>query len=124
MAELYKDKEITPKEIMQFEKKYFGLYLTHSPFDKYNFKSLYDFEDGAKALIGGEITKIKTIFDKNNRKMAFATLTTEFDNIDLVIFANTFNKVQDMLIEGNFVMCKGKRNNNKLILDEIKVLEE
>ena len=124
MAELYKDREITPKEIMQFEKKYFGLYLTHSPFDKYNFKSLYDFENGAKALIGGEITKIKTVFDKNNRKMAFATLTTEFDNVDLVIFANTFNKVQDMLIEGNFVMCKGKRDNNKLILDEIKVLEE
>ncbi|MDD3414841.1 MAG: hypothetical protein PHY47_12675 [Lachnospiraceae bacterium] len=123
MAKLYEDKVINDKEISQFEKKYLGLYITSSPYDKYNFKSLYDFEDGCVAVIGGEITKVKTIFDKNNKKMAFVTLTTEYDNIDMIVFATQFNKFQDLLIENNFCMCSGKKDKSKILVNEITLLE-
>lgn len=123
IAQLYENKKCTDEDIIQFERKYLGLYLTHSPFEKYGFKPLTDFPVGGQAVIGGEITKVTTKFDKNNNKMAFMTLTTEQQNIEIVIFYNTYYKVQEALVEGNFVMCKGKRDGNKLILDKIQILE-
>jgi DNA polymerase-3 subunit alpha len=123
MAQLYEGKECTKEDIAQFERQYLGLYLTHSPFEKYGFKPLTDFPVGGQAVIGGEITKVTTKFDKNNNKMAFMTLTTETQNVEVVVFYNTYYKVHEALIEGNFIMCKGKRDGNKLILDKIQVLE-
>jgi DNA polymerase-3 subunit alpha len=123
IAQLYEGKQMTNKNIAEFEKKYLGLYLTHSPYDDYKFKDITDFVQGGQAVIGGEITKVKTIFDKNNNKMAFVTLTTEYQNVEVIVFYSVYYKLQDDIVEGNFVMCKGKRDGNKLLLDKIQVLE-
>jgi DNA polymerase-3 subunit alpha len=123
IAALYEGKQITDKDIADFEKQYLGLYLTHSPYETYAFKPITDFIQGGQAVIGGEITKVKTIFDKNNNKMAFVTLTTEHQNVEVVVFYSVYYKTQEAIVEGNFVMCKGKRDGNKLILDKIQVLE-
>jgi len=122
IAAAYEGKKITDKEIMDFEKQYIGMCLTKSPYDNFNFKPLSAFPDKTKAIIGGEVTKVKEIYDKQNRKMAFATLTTQYGNVELVVFASSFKVCADAIQEGKFIMCKGKRDNNKLLVDETNIL--
>lgn len=122
IAEAYKEHKFADIDKARLEKETLGLYLTCSPFDNYSFKPLQAYEDKTNAIIGGEITKVKSIFDRNNNKMAFITLTTQYGNVEVVCFAKEFNKYQDYLVEGNFVMAKGKRDGSKMILNEITVL--
>jgi len=123
IAQAYENMQTTPEDIMRFEKQYLELYLTESPYKKFNFKPISDFPIGGQAVIGGEIKKITTKFDKNNNKMAFVTLITEQNNVEIVVFSSVYNKIKEELVEGNFVLCKGKRDGNKLLLDKIQVLE-
>jgi DNA polymerase-3 subunit alpha len=123
IAEAYLEYRQNDMDIARFEKETLGLYLTKSPYDRFTFKPFDEYDSGTQALTGGEIVRIKEVFDKNNKKMAFVTIATQHNNIELLVFANTFYKVQELLKEGNFVMAKGKKSENKLLLNELTLLE-
>jgi DNA polymerase-3 subunit alpha len=111
------------KAIAQMEKEVLGFYLTHSLFESYAFKPLDSFGINKYACIGGEVTKVKSFFDKNNNKMAFVTLSTEFGNVDVIVFAKQFNAYQDMLVVGKFVMIEGfKENDTKIKTNKITLV--
>ena len=56
--------------------------------------------------------------------MAFVTLITEQNNVEIIVFSSIYNKIKEELVEGNFVLCKGKRDGNKLLLDKINKLTD
>lgn len=120
LAEQYKEKQCGDLDIARMEKETLGLYLTKSPFEQYSFKSINMFPNQGQALIGGEISKIKQIFDKNNRPMAFITLTTQYENVECVVFSTQYAKFSELLQNDSFVMIGGRNDNGKILVDEIK----
>ena len=103
------------KVIGKMEKEVLGFYLTRSPFSDFSFKPLTAFGTDKYACIGGEITKVKTILDKNNNKMAFVTLATEFGNVEMIVFSKQFASCEENLQIGKFVMVEGYKGGDAKI---------
>jgi len=103
------------KDVAAMEKEVLGLYLTQSPFSQYSFKPLESFGTDKYACIGGEVTKIKAITDKNKRKMAFVTVTTEYGNVDVIVFAKQYAEYESILQVGSFLMIEGFKDNDTKI---------
>jgi DNA polymerase-3 subunit alpha len=121
-ASIYEGKICNDTDIARMEKEVLGLYITKSPFDQYAFQSLDSFQNQLPALIGGEVAAVKTVIDKNKNKMAFVTVTTQYGNTEVVVFAKTNQKYQDILQVDNMLMLKGKKDNQKLLLNEATLL--
>lgn len=107
--------EFNNDDIARMEKEVLGFYLTHSRFDSYAFKALDAFGINKPAVIGGEVTKVKSFFDKNNNKMAFVTLQTQYGIVDMVVFAKQYYAYEPLLKEGEFIMVEGTNENNTKI---------
>lgn len=114
----YEDMEYNEHIKMTMEREVIGFYLSVSPLDKYNFKPLESYIDQKQAIVGGEVTKIKEIKDKKNRSMAFLTITTQYNNVEVIVFADTFKQYNDIIKEGELVIVNGKRDGAKLLANE------
>jgi DNA polymerase-3 subunit alpha len=114
-------KEHKQSDLAKMERESLGFYLQHSPFKNYNFKPLQ--MQVNNVIIGGEIKNIKTLTDKNKKQMAFVTLETEFENVDVVIFSSQYSSAKQFLQSGNFVMVVGKKDGSKVLLNKIQILE-
>jgi DNA polymerase III, alpha subunit len=73
-------------------------------------------------LIGGKVVKVKTIKDRNKNNMAFLTVETLHDLREVVVFASTYKKYQDLCKEGLFVMIEGRKDGDKLLANKMKEL--
>lgn len=134
LGQLYKARkeEYTPKTWnntlkLEYEKESLGIYLTSHPLDKYYFKPLAEFPDQSNCLIAGEVLKVKEIYDKKGRTMAFITIGTPQGNTECIAFAKQWNErgghIKQDMTEGNIVMIRGKRDKNKCIINESEVLQ-
>jgi DNA polymerase III subunit alpha len=107
----------------ELEKELIGIYLTSHPLEKFNFRKWEEWSDGAKnVLIGGKVTKVKTFLDKNKNRMAFLSVETLEGIREVVVFASTFKKHQDLCKEGLFVMIEGRKDGDKLLANKLKEL--
>ena len=108
-----------------WEKEVLGMYLSTHPLEKYGFKPLSSLPEGSLVIQGGEIYDVRIFNDKNNNEMAFVFINTLFGNVKLLIFASTWKnkKIQELCVEGNIVMAKGKKSGDSLLLNEIELLE-
>lgn len=66
-----------------------------------------EFEDGEEVLIAGEIIAIKEHKDKNGDKMAFLTLDYFNKEYRVTIFADTYRKMQHLIVQGKVIMVIG-----------------
>lgn len=109
----------------EWEKEVLGMYLSTHPMEKYGFKSLENYDDGASCLQGGEIVEVKVFKDKKQNDMAFVWLDTLFGKVKVLIFSSTwrYSKIRDLLQIGNKILVKGRRSGDAVILSEVEVLE-
>ena len=106
--------EYTPDELTDKELNVFNLYLSNHPVTKYkknydnivdasNIKDYFDKKINLVVLID----RIKVINTKNGKKMAFITVSDEYDTIDVIVFPNEINLIND-LKNNDIVLLRGK----------------
>jgi len=104
---------------LQNEKEVLGFYTSGHPIDQYRddltafatadiaseeFKNI---KDGEQVTIGGLITTVKPHLQKNGKKMAFLTLEALDATIEVIAFAEAFDKCKEVLVSDNMVLASG-----------------
>ncbi|AUF83369.1 DNA polymerase III subunit alpha [Mesoplasma syrphidae] len=99
---LLEETEIQNEIISEYEKEIYGFYLTSHPITKIKIDNAglkpTDINK-AKSFKGysnviGYVAMIRTKKDKNNQEMAFLNLIDDTDEIDITIFAGTYQKIK------------------------------
>lgn len=110
--------ELTKQELRKLEYEGFQFNFDPSKFEQK--------ENGSQLQVTCTIKTIKMHKDKRQRDMAFMTIETasDGDEIEVVIFASTYAKLnKEILNEGNKIILKGKKDNDKIIADTITTKE-
>lgn len=127
--------EYPQQELLSFEKKYLGLYLTQHPMAdalkavRQQANQQIDDVDlsihtGQIFVFGGIITRYRKVrTKKSNKEMAFGNLEDESGTAEFVIFPRTFEQYGQNLTEDSVVMMKSKVDDQdgemKLIVEKI-----
>lgn len=118
--------EELPREVLlSDEKEVLGIYLSGHPLDEYEdvlrinvtAKNI-DFAVSAQeetrtvydrqiVTVGGIITKVKKIFTKTNKQMAYLELEDLTGSIEVIVFPNTLEKYDSLLYEDTKLLLKG-----------------
>jgi len=118
--ELPQTDEVEPKQRLMWEKQLLGFYLTDNPISKqmnlikdlitYHLGELDpNIHIGQQVVLGGSIASMRKVFTKRtNSEMAFATLSDESGQLDMVIFPKVFEECKTILGEDRVVVCHGK----------------
>ncbi len=120
---------------LQWEKELLGLFITGHPLDRHKEKlskamSLQKAKkqiSDKKVRVGGMISKTKEITTKNGNRMAFITLKDKKEEMEIILFPDTYRKYKTLLDENNIVFIHGKINhrdeNPKIIADKVKKID-
>lgn len=126
-------------KLLKFEKELLGIYITSHPLAKYEDEikkyatattvSLREFKDKSPVTIGGLVESVKQITTKNEKQMAFISLEDTVGSVEVVVFADIFEKFGDKLRPDGLVLVKGTVNSQdekhpKIIAEEIIELAE
>ena len=124
--------KIDSKELLKYELDLFGFYLSNHPVteykNKYNVINLLNideyFDKNVELVL--LVNNVKTIVAKNNKKMMFITGSDEVSNIDLTLFSDVYERIDEEIKVGTIIYTKGKcekRNGRyQIIVSEIKPL--
>lgn len=124
------------KKLLNFEKEMLGLYVSGHPLLDYqdilpqltSIEELSEKKDKAIIIVGGVITKIKSIFTKNGQLMYFLSLEDLSDSLEIIVFPTILEKYKEFLVEDKIVKVKGrldrKEDQIKLIANEIESLKK
>lgn len=112
--------EWTEKEILAAEKEMMGLYVTSHPllnhaktfehFSSARLDDIYEMEEDTEIIIGGMVSAVKTHMTSRGDKMAFITLETLEGSREMTIFADTYGKRRELIVEESIVMIIGRVN--------------
>lgn len=124
--------------LLQKEKEALGFYVSGHPLENYrveltafatvNSDEIGDKADGGDVSLGGIVQALKINYDKQGRQMAFITLEDFFGVIEVIAFADLFEKSRQLVHVDARLLCRGRvstRENEKpkLIASEIVNLE-
>jgi DNA polymerase-3 subunit alpha len=110
------------KEIEQmYERELLGFSLTSHPMENYECISIKDMPEG-KVSVPGMITDIKVIKDKNSNDMAFIKFENAVEEFEGIIFSRTYAHYSHMLVDNMKFMVTGKKEGNKILVDELRCL--
>jgi len=124
----------TKTERLTWEKELLGLYISDHPLRgfKHNgtgvisIKSAKNAHDGQTVKIIGLITKISRIITKNDQLMLFVKIEDMHDNIETMVFSDTFAKSSNIWVEGVVAEVKGRLSKKdgepKIICYEVKTI--
>lgn len=110
------------KELLTLEREAFGFYVSNHPISMYNellteFKRIQTVEafveTKQRLRIAGMLEKLRLIKTKNGSIMAFARLSDEAGELDLVIFPKVFSQFGNVLKEGELFFLEGSMNRQK-----------
>jgi len=120
------------------EKEAVGMYLTGHPllqykteiesFSNYDFTEPLDKLDKAAIHLGGLVSGIRKLLDRKNRQMAFITLESLNGTVEVLAFADIFEKFREYIQMEKPVFVHGKVSSRggdvgKIIAEEICPLE-
>lgn len=111
--------EYSNSELLNMEKEVIGIFLSESPLDKFKdiilnaTKVMSDIKDSKVNdeffVVGLVVETPKTRYDKNGNAMCFLKFQL-FDNmIEIPVFAESYEKYSNLLIEGNVLISKAKK---------------
>jgi len=127
--------EYPKQELLSFEKKYLGLFLTEHPLadslsavSRQASKKISEIDlsihNEQSFIFGGVITSLKKVrTKKNNKEMAFGNLEDETGRAEFVVFPRTFTQFSNLLAQDNVILIKAKVDDQdgelKLIVEKI-----
>lgn len=116
--------EVEEKDNYHYEKDATGLFLTGSPYEKYDIPDFNRIpEDKVFATIG-EVIDVAVRKDKNDNEMAFVIMSNQYGTFKVVVFSSTWRnkQVQDTLTKDSIVLVKGKKSKGSLLLNSTEGL--
>ncbi|HRY82771.1 MAG TPA: DNA polymerase III subunit alpha [Candidatus Moranbacteria bacterium] len=125
--------EASKKEKLAWEKELLGLYISDHPvreFQQYLEKMAVPIRNinsqmvGQNVSIGGIISKIKKIYLKNQKMMAFATVEDMSSRMEILVFPKTLETTGSVWEEEKIILATGKISDKdgemKLLCDSAK----
>ncbi len=117
--------ELSPKELLKYEKESIGYYVSGHPLNEYaeeiadistiSFADLIDDEEIAGLLTDGMPVRvcvlasgIKTKITKNNKMMAFITAEDLTGQAEIIVFPTVFDRARKYLVEDAPLIISGK----------------
>ncbi|MCL1876470.1 DNA polymerase III subunit alpha [Candidatus Saccharibacteria bacterium] len=135
--------KVSDKEQLDWERELLGLYISAHPLDKYdayfreqthNISKISSDHDGALAIIGGLLSKMRTIITRSGSKMAFAGIENKTGEIEVVIFPKIYETLAEGLDVGAVIQVSGRisgkdRDGNRIpdpsiIVDTINIISD
>ncbi len=125
---LEKTEPLNPLQKYKWEKELLGLYVSGHPLEafkeqlegKRDIKKIKQFaKAGTTVTFAAVVDSVKTIFTKNNEKMAFISLSDKKDSIEAAIFPEKYEKYKEILQEDKILVVKGKLTKRN---DELSIL--
>lgn len=118
-------KEVSDREILNWEKELLGLYLTGRPADKIrdllrqanNTSEIAEIKAAGSAMQGrgvtlaGEVVTLRKVITKNGQMMGVAQIEDWHDSagtLDVVMFPRTWEKAQELVEQGKVLIFQGK----------------
>lgn len=125
--------EVSKKEMLNWEKELIGLYVSDHPLNPvmdvlsqavtHYSAQLGEASPQEKVRVAGLITRIRPHQTKSGKAMAFVTLEDVQGSIELVIFANTWQKVKSSIELERIILVEGKPAGDtgeaKLLVDQV-----
>ncbi|MCH5317060.1 MAG: DNA polymerase III subunit alpha [Eubacterium sp.] len=116
--------EFPKNELLKMEREMTGLYLSGHPLDKYDEVinelgyartidlleadgELSKYRDGGRVTIAGIISGITIKQTRNGKNMAFVTIEDLFGSIEIIVFPNTLESYDQLLIQGGVITVSG-----------------
>jgi len=111
--------ELTPSELLGFEKELLGFYLTTHPLEPHRrllakgaYTAISEITTqivGQRVSVAGIVVSVKKIFTKaNNHEMAFVKLEDLTGTIEVVVFPKIFSRTADLWHADSLVKLSGK----------------
>jgi len=129
-------------ELLAKEKDVLNFYVSGHPLDKYkdeirgfssftlNAEDLGRARNSQQVIVGGLITSFKTHIQKNGKQMAFCELEDFDGTVEMIVFAEPFEKFGHLLAPNVMIMVKGQislregETKPKIMADQILSLSE
>lgn len=108
----------------KYEKESLGLYLSNNPLNDYLLLDLTDKEEGDYVRGVAQISRVKTIFDRNGNEMAFVDCNVFVGTVNSVIFSSTWAKVKDQVAVDNICYIEGKVSKSSVLINKIENISE
>lgn len=106
------------RELLAWEKELLGLYVSDHPLSPYlpvlqqrithDSSTLADAADHQKVIMGGMISKFRSLRTRDGKMMGFATLDDLQGSVELVIFAKTWARCADQLAVDKVFLVEGR----------------
>jgi DNA polymerase-3 subunit alpha len=121
------------------EREVLGFYFTEHPLERVRDQAarvatarlaeLAERGDGAEVRVVALVTEVKTVQDRNRRRMAFVTLEDQSARVECLVFADLFEQAAALLEKDRMVCAAGRVSTReetepKLVLSEVKSLDE
>ena len=133
----------TDKEQLMWERELIGLYISAHPLDAYDtffaeqtvpLRNVTPQIDGQNIVIGGLITRVRTIVTKSGGKMAFVGIEDKTGEGEVIVFPKLYERLGAQLQQDAVVKISGKisardRDGNlgddaKMIANEIDIVTD
>ncbi|MCB9834869.1 DNA polymerase III subunit alpha [Candidatus Nomurabacteria bacterium] len=126
---------ISDKTILTWEKELTGHYISKHPLEEFieeiesktqSIPSLNPSQEGQLVVVAGIISSIKKITTKKGQTMAIVGLSGVEDDIEVVVFPNSYQAYQALIEENHTVIVKAKVNyqDRGRQLDKPKLIAE
>jgi len=125
--------EFEEHKLLSLEKEMLGLYFSGHPLDN----SLEEIKNKRttaveklekninQVVVGGIIISCREITTKNHREMAFLSVEDESDEIEVIVFPDTFAEAKKLIAEDNVILIKGRTDEEgKLIANQITDIKD
>jgi DNA polymerase-3 subunit alpha len=124
---------------LKYEKEVLGLFISGHPLTKHSDKmraltttdseGLQQLKEGDSVVIGGIVSKIKTIVPKRRKeRMAFVTIEDTDGFFEMVVFSDLYSQTSMLLHEDSLIMAAGsvsyKDSEPKVLAENIVPIEE
>jgi DNA polymerase-3 subunit alpha len=129
--------ELPIEQVLAMEKEITGFYITGHPLDKYRSKMQQytaigqlaegNYTDGQTVKIAGLVGNAKRITTKSGDMMCFINLEDFTEQVEVIVFPRTFDKVSRLIMPDMPIVVTGRLNigeeNVKVIAADIKELD-
>lgn len=105
------------KKALEMERELIGVYVSGSPYDDLPFTPLQDMKLSTRRNkefydIGGRIISVKVIKTKKGKPMAFLTLETQLEPIEVTVFPDVFDEYSHHLYKDNIIVVRGYKTES------------
>lgn len=120
----FKDKYMQNEYMWEFET--LSMFITDNPLKEMShYVTDWDLvKDGEEPCILAVIVDIKRKKDKNNNVFAYLDLYTVNGIIEAIAWSSKYKKYSDLIEKGKCISILGRKNENKLFVNEIKSFEQ